>query len=154
MQLAISFSSCTEPNAAEEQAFVRQSRSAERLSKHSSSLERRPNSWHSTLAGNILTHLLPVLSAAAWPVSKQANGNPARPCHCAAAGNILTHLLPALALAAAVMSGWLRVWPGYAANFFGNVGPILVCLVGSVVYHTFMAHHQKYRTWLALDVSF
>lgn len=52
------------------------------------------------------------------------------------------------------MSGWLQVWPGYAANFFGNVGPILMCLVGSVVYHIFMAHHQKYRTWLALDVSF
>jgi hypothetical protein len=63
------------------------------------------------------------------------------------------HLLPAAALVAALLLGWLQPWPGALHNFIGQVGGILVCLCGSVTYHTLMAHQQKYRTWLAVDVS-
>ncbi len=64
------------------------------------------------------------------------------------------HLLPAAALVAALLLGWLQPWPGALHNFIGQVGAILVCLCGSVTYHTLMAHQQKYRVWLAVDVSF
>lgn len=67
-------------------------------------------------------------------------------------GNIWTHLLPLLALLAALLLGWLPAWPGAFQNFYGQLGGILVCLCGSVTYHTLMAHHQNYRTWLAVDV--
>ena len=70
----------------------------------------------------------------------------------AAAGNILSHLLPAVLLLLVILTGVLPAWPGYPAEFFGNIGPILVCLCASVVYHTFMAHHKHYMTWITLDV--
>lgn len=69
------------------------------------------------------------------------------------AGNIWTHLLPLLVLSAALLLGWLPAWPGALQNFLGQLGGILVCLCGSVTYHTLMARHQNYRTWLAVDVS-
>lgn len=72
---------------------------------------------------------------------------------CKTAGNILTHLLPAAAQLAAILLGWLPAWPGALHNWIGQVGAIFVCLCGSVTYHTLMAHHQNYRTWLAVDVS-
>ena len=74
------------------------------------------------------------------------------PCKCCA-GNILLHLLPAAALVTALLLGWIQPWPGALHNFIGQVGAILVCLCGSVTYHTLMAHQQKYRIWLAVDVS-
>ena len=52
-----------------------------------------------------------------------------------------------------MLLGWLPAWPGALHNFVGQVGGILVCLLGSVTYHTLMAHHQKYKVWLAVDVS-
>mmetsp|Transcript_18221 Transcript_18221/g.54829 ORF Transcript_18221/g.54829 Transcript_18221/m.54829 type:complete len:345 (-) Transcript_18221:1785-2819(-) len=67
-------------------------------------------------------------------------------------GNILSHLLPALLLAGALLTGMLPSWPGYPAAFFANTLPILLCLSGSVVYHTFMADHHNYRAWITLDV--
>lgn len=63
----------------------------------------------------------------------------------ASAAGSCTSGCPGAGLAAAVA--------GALHNFIGQVGGILVCLCGSVTYHTLMAHQQKYRSWLAVDVS-
>ena len=44
------------------------------------------------------------------------------------------------------------MWPGRPWEFFQNIAPIAVCYAGSVTYHTMMAHHEKYQTWITLDV--
>lgn len=45
------------------------------------------------------------------------------------------------------------MWPGRPWEFFQNIAPIAVCYLGSVTYHTMMAHHEKYHLWITLDVS-
>lgn len=82
------------------------------------------------------------------------------PCHCLQSvlqyhnetGNILTHLIPVGALGISIVTGILPGWPSYAAAFYGNVVPIMLCLGGSVIYHTFMANHPNYRAWITLDI--
>ena len=69
------------------------------------------------------------------------------------AGNIWVHLLPALLLGTAVMSGSLLPWPLARVAFWEAVVPILVCLSGSVLYHTLMANHWHYQKYLFIDVS-
>lgn len=68
-------------------------------------------------------------------------------------GNIWTHLLPALLLLALLAGGQLQAWQGARAAFLVNVGSIAACFLGSVGFHTFMAHHHHYHRWLCLDVS-
>lgn len=67
-------------------------------------------------------------------------------------GNIWTHLLPALLLLALLAGGQLQAWRGARAAFLLNVGSIAACFLGSVAFHTFMAHHHHYHRWLCLDV--
>ena len=71
----------------------------------------------------------------------------------APAGNIWIHLLPLLAIVGGIATSWLPVWPGRPWEFFQNIAPIAICYLGSVTYHTMMAYHQKYKTWITLDVS-
>lgn len=67
-------------------------------------------------------------------------------------GNILSHLGPMVILLVGIATGMLPAWSAHPVAFYGNVVPIVVCLWGSVMYHTFMANHPKYRTWITLDV--
>lgn len=69
------------------------------------------------------------------------------------AGNIWTHMLPALLLLALLAGGQLQAWQGARVAFLLNVGSIAACFLGSVAFHTFMAHHHHYHQWLCLDVS-
>ena len=69
------------------------------------------------------------------------------------AGNIWIHLIPLLVIVGGIATSWLPVWPGRPWEFFQNIAPIAVCYAGSVTYHTMMAHHEKYQTWITLDVS-
>ena len=71
-----------------------------------------------------------------------------------AAGNILVHLLPALVLLGGLLTQRLPHWELATYAFYENVLPILGCLAGSVTYHTFMANHERYRCWLAIDVRY
>ena len=43
-------------------------------------------------------------------------------------------------------------WAEAKLAFFEIVVPIILCLAGSVTYHTMMANHQHYRRWLFIDV--
>lgn len=47
----------------------------------------------------------------------------------------------------------VKPWPEAKLAFFEIVIPIILCLAGSVTYHTFMANHQNYQRWLFIDVS-
>ncbi|KAL4428814.1 hypothetical protein ABPG77_005252 [Micractinium sp. CCAP 211/92] len=67
-------------------------------------------------------------------------------------GNIWTHMLPALLLLALLAGGQLQAWQGARVAFLLNVGSIAACFLGSVAFHTFMAHHHHYHQWLCLDV--
>lgn len=67
-------------------------------------------------------------------------------------GNIFSHLIPVTILVVAVITGALPAWSAYPAAFYGNVVPIVLCLCGSVMYHTFMANHPNYKAWIILDV--
>ena len=69
------------------------------------------------------------------------------------AGNIWIHLTPALFIIAALLSGTVRAWPKAQLAFWEAVIPTYLCLMGSVVYHTFMADHWNYYKYLSLDVS-
>lgn len=68
------------------------------------------------------------------------------------AGNILSHLGPVILLLLAIVSGVLPAWTAYPVAFYGSLVPILLCLSGSVVYHTLMANHPNYQTWITMDV--
>lgn len=72
---------------------------------------------------------------------------------CHRAGNILVHLLPALLTVFLLISGGVRPWKEAKLAFWEAVLPTLLCLAGSVTYHTFMANHQHYYKYLFLDVS-
>ncbi|KAI3437658.1 hypothetical protein D9Q98_000108 [Chlorella vulgaris] len=67
-------------------------------------------------------------------------------------GNIWSHLLPALLLLSLLAGGQLQAWQGASVAFAANVGSIAACFLGSVLYHTFMAHHHQHDKWLKLDV--
>lgn len=67
-------------------------------------------------------------------------------------GNIHTHLLPALAVLVQLGFGLLQPWPLAKLAFYEHVGCVVLCLGGSVAYHTLMAHHQDYHRWLLMDV--
>ncbi|KAK9815212.1 hypothetical protein WJX72_000048 [[Myrmecia] bisecta] len=67
-------------------------------------------------------------------------------------GNIWSHLLPILAVVVSLCAGWLTPWPGAEWEFLQNILPIMLCFLGSVIYHTFMANHAHYKRWLFLDV--
>lgn len=69
------------------------------------------------------------------------------------AGNIWAHLLPILAILLALYFNALRMWPKAPVAFLENLVPILLCLSGSVMYHSMMAHHWHYKKFLACDVS-
>lgn len=69
------------------------------------------------------------------------------------AGNIWAHLLPILAILLALYFNVLRMWPKAPVAFLENLVPILLCLSGSVMYHSMMAHHWHYKKFLACDVS-
>ncbi|CAL8463477.1 g3011 [Coccomyxa elongata] len=67
-------------------------------------------------------------------------------------GNIHTHLLPALAVLVLLSFRLLQPWPLAKLAFYEHIGAIVLCLGGSVAYHTLMAHHQDYHRWLLMDV--
>ena len=46
----------------------------------------------------------------------------------------------------------VKPWPEAKLAFFEIVIPIILCLAGSVTYHTMMANHQHYHRWLFIDV--
>ena len=52
----------------------------------------------------------------------------------------------------ALLTGWLEVWPGQELEFARNLVPIMLCMAGSVTYHTLMANHERYHTWITIDV--
>lgn len=68
-------------------------------------------------------------------------------------GNIWSHLAPALLMVALALGGQLQAWQGAGVAFWANLGSILACFLGSVVYHTFQAHHHCHDRLLKLDVS-
>ena len=54
---------------------------------------------------------------------------------------------------ALALGGQLQAWQGAGVAFWANLGSILACFLGSVVYHTFQAHHHCHDRLLKLDVS-
>ena len=68
-------------------------------------------------------------------------------------GNIYTHLIPAIIIISALLFQGLKVWPLAQLAFLECVLPMIICLSGSVLYHTFMANHWRYRQYLLIDVS-
>lgn len=69
------------------------------------------------------------------------------------AGNIHAHLMPAVLLTCLLFSGALHPWPGAQLAFLDTVIPCLLCLLGSVCYHTMMANHWNYHRYLLIDVG-
>eukprot|EP00884_Botryococcus_braunii_P010567 jgi/Botrbrau1/19511/Bobra.0035s0011.1 len=67
-------------------------------------------------------------------------------------GNIWSHLLAAAIILGLLISQNLKPWEQARWEFYGNIIPILICFCGSVLYHSLMANHTRYRTWLMLDV--
>ena len=67
-------------------------------------------------------------------------------------GNIWSHLAPALLMLALAAGGQLQAWHGAAAAYWANLGSILLCFLGSVLYHTCLAHHHHHDRLLKLDV--
>lgn len=69
------------------------------------------------------------------------------------AGNILTHLVPAVVMVAMILRQMVAPWQHAKLEYWQNLGSILLCFCLSVAYHTCMANHKHYSTWLKLDVS-
>lgn len=67
-------------------------------------------------------------------------------------GNIWSHILPLAVGLILVGSGWLPYWEAARREFAWSVMSILLCLLGSVLYHTFLGHHVHSRNWLVVDV--
>lgn len=67
--------------------------------------------------------------------------------------NIHSHLLPLVGAGAALAVGLVRPWPAAPAAWALTTLPAALCLAGSVAYHTLMPAHDRYRLWLALDLS-
>jgi predicted membrane channel-forming protein YqfA (hemolysin III family) len=67
-------------------------------------------------------------------------------------GNVLVHLIPVLLTLCGLALGLLKPWPAATTAFWETVIPILLCLTGSVVYHTCMADHKNYKRYLFTDV--
>lgn len=61
--------------------------------------------------------------------------------------------MPALLMLALLAGGQVQAWAGAEVAYWVNVGSIVACLLGSTVFHTFMAHHAHYDWLLKLDVS-
>lgn len=68
-------------------------------------------------------------------------------------GNIWAHLLPLLFGIVVVVVSTASGWPHAGSLLFSLLLPVLLCLTGSVIYHTFMANHWNYKTYITLDVS-
>lgn len=69
------------------------------------------------------------------------------------AGNIWAHLLPLLVGIVAVAAGTASAWPFEGYLLLSLFLPVLLCLTGSVIYHTFMANHWNYKAYITLDVG-
>lgn len=67
-------------------------------------------------------------------------------------GNIWSHAAPALLMAALALGGHLQAWHGAAAAYWANFGSIVLCFLGSVFYHSCLAHHHHHDRLLKLDV--
>lgn len=63
------------------------------------------------------------------------------------------HLIPALVIVVLLVTSCVTPWPRAPSAFWETVIPTIFCLLGSVTYHTLMAHHWQYYNYLFLDVS-
>lgn len=72
---------------------------------------------------------------------------------CVFAGNIWVHLALLLACMSTVAIGSVAPWPLAGTALFSLLLPVMLCLAGSVTYHTLMANHWNYKTYITIDVS-
>lgn len=68
-------------------------------------------------------------------------------------GNIWVHLSLLLALTAIVLAGSVAPWPLAGSALLSLLLPVMLCLSGSVTYHTLMANHWNYHVYITIDVS-
>ena len=52
-----------------------------------------------------------------------------------------------------VAFGMIAPWPLAGTALLSLLLPVMLCLVGSVTYHTLMANHWNYKTYITIDVS-
>ena len=64
------------------------------------------------------------------------------------------HLSLLLALAAIVMAGMVAPWPLAGSALLSLLLPVMLCLAGSVTYHTLMANHWNYNMYITIDVGY
>lgn len=67
-------------------------------------------------------------------------------------GNIWSHMLPLACWLFVLACSWLPPLEAGRGELLCSAGSISVCLVGSVLYHTFLGHHSHCRKWLTVDV--
>ena len=63
------------------------------------------------------------------------------------------HLTLLLVLAAIVMAGMVAPWPLAGSALLSLLLPVMLCLAGSVTYHTLMANHWNYNVYITIDVG-
>lgn len=63
------------------------------------------------------------------------------------------HLSLLLTLSAIVMVGMVAPWPLAGSALLSLLLPVMLCLAGSVTYHTLMANHWNYNVYITIDVS-
>jgi len=52
-----------------------------------------------------------------------------------------------------VAFGMIAPWPLAGTALLSLLLPVMLCLAGSVIYHTLMANHWNYKTYITIDVS-
>ena len=63
------------------------------------------------------------------------------------------HLSLLLALTAIVMAGMVAPWSLAGSALLSLLLPVMLCLAGSVTYHTLMANHWNYSVYITIDVG-
>ena len=69
------------------------------------------------------------------------------------AGNIWVHLATLLACMAVIAAGMFMPLPLAGSALLSLLLPVMLCLAGSVSYHTLMANHWNYKLYITMDVS-
>ncbi|DBA84039.1 hypothetical protein WJX77_000100 [Trebouxia sp. C0004] len=67
-------------------------------------------------------------------------------------GNIWVHLALLLGCMSTVAVGMIAPWPLAGTALLSLLLPVMLCLAGSVIYHTLMANHWNYKTYISIDV--
>ncbi|KAL0028704.1 hypothetical protein WJX79_000808 [Trebouxia sp. C0005] len=67
-------------------------------------------------------------------------------------GNIWVHLALLLGCMSCAACGMIAPWPLAGTALLSLLLPVMLCLTGSVIYHTLMANHWNYKTYITIDV--